>query len=199
MMIFVEVVVFGLLGYLSGSLSFALWVTRLLKGVDVRDEGSRHATATNTMRAAGWGAFLSVLILDICKGYVPTRIAMNYSSTAWIVGITAMFVVIGHCWPIFAGFKGGMGLAAAGGAILALSPTAFLVGLGVLIALTLLLHHSARAAVLLGVSLPLIFGGIGWRGELIWVASGVGIVIAVRFLSDWNRQYKELWLDRDKN
>ncbi len=195
--ILLEAFGFGILGYLCGSLSFAVWVTRLAKGVDVRQAGSGHATATNTMRTAGWGAFLVVLILDISKGFIPTWIAVNLSSTDWMVGLTAMFVVAGHCWPIFAGFKGGMGLAAAGGTILSLSPLAFLIGLGVLIVLTLLLKHSARAAVFLGMSLPLIYLGLGWRGDLIWGAFGVGSVITVRFLSDWNRQYRELWLDRE--
>lgn len=194
---FLEIIGFGLLGYLFGSLSFALWITRLVKGVDVREGGSGHATATNTMRTAGWGAFVVVLILDIGKGYIPVWMSAYFSDSNWLVGLVAMLVVVGHCWPIFSEFKGGMGLATAGGTILAISPIAFLLGVGILIALTLILHHSARAAVVLGASLPLIFWGIGWRGELIWATLGIGIVISIRFFSDWNRQYRELWLDRE--
>lgn len=197
MQLIVEVLGFGLLGYFCGSLSFALWITRLVKGVDVRMGGSGHATATNTMRTAGWGAFIAVLILDLGKGYLPVWLAHNYSSVNWVVGVTAMLVVLGHCLPIFAGFKGGMGLAAAGGALLAVSPLAFVVGLGILIGLTLILHHSARAAVITGAALPVVYWGLGWGGSLVWTAIGVGIVISLRFITDWNRQYRELWLDRE--
>lgn len=58
----------GLIGYLLGSLTFALWITRWFKGVDVRDAGSHHATTTNTIRQAGWVAGFMVFILDIGKG-----------------------------------------------------------------------------------------------------------------------------------
>jgi len=188
---------FGLLGYLSGSLPFALWITRLLKGVDVRAGGSGHATATNTIRTAGWTAGVIVLLLDITKGYLPTWLALNNAGYPWMVGLTAALVVTGHCWTVFAGFRGGMGLATAGGAILAISPLAFLISLGVLIALALFLHHSARAAVITGCMLPFVYLLFGFRGTLIWVGVGVGFVIAVRFLMDWNRVYRELWLDRE--
>jgi len=149
------------------------------------------------MRTAGWGAFVAVLILDLGKGFLPVWLARELASAEWIAGLTAMGAVVGHCWPIFAGFKGGMGLAAAGGSLLAASPLGFTVGLWVLIGFTLILHHSARAAVITGLLLPLIYVGLGWRGSLIWVALGVGLVISMRFSSDWNRQYRELWLDRE--
>jgi len=197
MLIAIEAGGFGIIGYLCGSLAFALWITWLVKGVDVRQAGSGHATATNTMRTAGWGAFVAVLILDLGKGFLPVWLARELASAEWIAGLTAMGAVVGHCWPIFAGFKGGMGLAAAGGSLLAASPLGFTVGLGVLIGFTLILHHSARAAVITGLLLPLIYVGLGWRGSLIWVALGVGLVISMRFSSDWNRQYRELWLDRE--
>ena len=69
--------VFPLLGYLSGSLPFAIWITRLAKNVDVRDAGSGHATTTNTIRQAGFGWGALVLILDITKGFLPTYLALQ--------------------------------------------------------------------------------------------------------------------------
>jgi len=186
-------------GYICGSLSFALWITRALKDVDVRDYGSGHATATNTIRTAGWVAGIIVLILDIGKGYLPTWLALRDENLPWIVALTAGMAVAGHCWTLFAGFRGGMGLATAGGAILAISPLAFLISLGVLIALTLILHHSARAAVITGLSLPIVLYLFELRGIGIWVALSVGLVISFRFMIDWNREYRELWLDRDNS
>ena len=66
---------FPILGYISGSLPFSIWITRYVKNVDVRDAGSGHATTTNTVRQAGFGWGVLVLILDITKGFLPTYIA----------------------------------------------------------------------------------------------------------------------------
>ena len=188
--------VFALLGYLSGSLPFAVWVTRLRKGTDVREAGSRHATATNTMRQAGWAAGILVLLLDIAKGFLPVYLARHFDASPWALAATAALAVVGHCWPLFAGFRGGMGLATTGGAILALSPLGFLIGVAVLILLVLIIHHSARGSVATGLLLPWVLWVFGLRGEVFWVALAAGGVVAVRFLIDWNRQYRELWLDR---
>ena len=189
---------FILLGYLSGSLTPSIWITRLVKGVDVRDSGSGHATTTNTIRQAGFGWGALVLIIDIAKGFLPAWLALRFAPAIWIVPLTAAAAVVGHCWPLFARFRGGMGLACAGGSLLAATPFAFLAALGILITLTLTIRHSARASVFTGIALSPIFWLLGLRGIEFWIAIGVGIVIAFRFLIDWNRQYQELWLDREQ-
>lgn len=186
------------IGYFSGSLSFALWVTRITKGFDLRSSGSQHATTTNTIRQAGWGLGLVVFILDVGKGFVPTFLAVNYGPLPWAVPLTAAMTVVGHCWPIFAGFRGGMGLAAAGGSILVVYPWGLLIGLGIVILLALTLKHAARAGLFTGLLLAPVFWLFGRGGEVIWLATLVGMVLAVRFYSDWNREYNELWLDREK-
>ena len=189
---------FILLGYLSGSMTPSIWVTKLVKGVDVRDAGSGHATTTNTIRQAGFGWGALVLIADIAKGFVPTWLALQFAPAVWIVPLTSAAAVAGHCWPIFAGFRGGMGLACAGGSFLATTPWAFLAALGVLITLTLTIRHGARASVFTGILMAPAFWILGLRGIEFWIAIGVGAVVAFRFLIDWNRQYRELWLDREK-
>ncbi len=189
---------YGLFGYLLGSLSFAIFITRLVKGVDVRSAGSGHATTTNTIRQAGFIPGAVVFVLDVAKGYLPTWLAIHYSPAVWIAPITAAFVVVGHCWPVFADFKGGMGLAPANGAMMAAYPFALFICYALLIALTLIIRHSARASVLAGILFAPVLWLIGLRGDLIWIAASVGVVIAFRFLIDWNRQYRELWLDREK-
>lgn len=189
---------FALLGYLSGSLPFSIWITHLFKGIDVRDSGSGHATTTNTIRQAGFGPGAAVLILDLAKGFIPAYFALKYSPAIWIVPATAAFVIIGHCWPVFAQFRGGMGLASAGGCLLAVSPLAFLIAVAILILLTLTIHHSARASVFTGIAIAPALWLMNQRGIEFWVAVAVGLVIAYRFLIDWNRQYRELWLDRKR-
>jgi len=187
---------FFLFGYLSGSLPFSIWITRLLKGVDVRDSGSGHATTTNTIRQAGFGAGALVFLLDVSKGFIPAWLAWHFAPSSWITPITVAFVVIGHCWPVFAQFRGGMGLACAGGGLLMVSPLAFLIVAAVLIALVLALRHPARASVLVGILAAPALWLFGLRGIEFWIALAAGIVIACRFLIDWNRRYHELWLDR---
>ena len=193
---------FALLGYLSGSLPFAIWVTRLVKGVDVRDFGSGHATATNTIRQAGFLPGALVFVLDVSKGFAPTWLALHYTQhfalAAWIVPLTAALTVVGHCWPLFAGFRGGMGLAPANGGMMAAFPFAILICYALLGLLTLILRHSARASVVAGILFAPLLWLVGLRGPLLGIAAAVGLVIAFRFLVDWNRKYRELWLDREK-
>jgi len=198
MNILLTTLVFLLLGYLSGSLTPSIWITRLVKGVDVRDAGSGHATTTNTIRQAGFGWGALVLSIDIAKGFLPTWLALQFAPALWIVPLTAGAAVVGHCWPLFAGFRGGMGLACAGGGLLAAETLAMLIGLGILIALVLTIKHGARASVFTGVLMAPAFWLLGMRGIELWIAVAVGLVIAVRFLIDWNRKYRELWLDREQ-
>ncbi|NIV14881.1 MAG: acyl-phosphate glycerol 3-phosphate acyltransferase [Aliifodinibius sp.] len=186
-----------LLGYFSGSIPFSILITRLVKKVDVRDAGSGHATTTNTIRQAGWLAGALVLVFDMAKGYLPTLLALNYAPFDWVPPVVAGLAVVGHCWPIFAGFRGGMGLATAGASVLAVDVIYGLVGLGLLIILTLVIRHSARAAFWVGVLLAPMYYLLGERGMLIWVSAAIGLVVAIRFTSDWNRRYRELWLDRE--
>ena len=189
---------FPLLGYLSGSLPFSVWVTRLAKGVDVRDAGSGHATTTNTIRQAGFGWGALVAILDVAKGFIPTFLAVNYSNETWVVVLTAALAVVGHCWPLFGQFRGGMGIAPFGGALLVTNWISAFVGLGLLLALLFTLRHGARASVLTGILIAPLFWLLNFRGVEMWIALVCGLVMAFRFLIDWNRKYRELWLDREK-
>src|SRR5512140_1211116 len=138
---------FGVLGYLIGSIPSAVWVTRLVTGVDVRQAGSGHATTTNTYRQAGILPAAVVFILDLTKGFVPTWLALRYAPADWIAALAAACAVVGHCWPLYAGFKGGMGLATANGSMSAAFIFAPVIGYALVGLLTLLIRHSARASV----------------------------------------------------
>jgi glycerol-3-phosphate acyltransferase PlsY len=192
---------FPLFGYLSGSLPFSVWVTRLAKGVDVRAGGSGHATTTNTIRQAGFGWGALVAILDVAKGFLPTYLALAVGRDAvpaYIVPLTAALAVAGHCWPLFAQFRGGMGIAPFTGALLVVNWFAVVIGAGLLLSLLLILRHGARASVLTGILIAPLFWLFNMRGLEFWIAIACGLVMAYRFLIDWNRKYRELWLDREK-
>ena len=118
-----------LLAYLFGSIPTAVWLGQGLYGIDVREYGSGNAGATNTFRVLGKRAGIIVMVVDILKGFTATNLAafIGYSvtgpqsSTQFVnyqlaLGITA---VMGHLFPIFAGFRGGKGIATLFGMILA--------------------------------------------------------------------------------
>jgi glycerol-3-phosphate acyltransferase PlsY len=193
-----EILGFSLLGYLLGSLPFAYWVTAWVSDVDVRQVGSGHATSTNTIRQAGWAAGLLVFVLDVSKGFLATFLAAHFGHWVWLAPLAGALAVAGHCWPLLAGFQGGMGLATSAGAFLELSPLGFLIGFGMLIALVLVLRHAARAGLLTGVLFGPLLWLLGLRGPVIWLALLAGAVVALRFAVDWRRRYRELWLDRGK-
>lgn len=186
---------FLLLGYLSGSLPFSVWVTKAAIGKDVRDGGSGHATTTNTVRQAGYAAGAIVLILDMLKGFVPVFLAMKYAPFGWVPPLVVGLAVVGHCWPVLAGFRGGMGLAVAGAGLLAVQWSYALIGLGLLLVFNVVIKHSARAALFTGILISPLMLLVGASKTLVWASLAAGCVIAIRFLSEWNRQYKEKWLD----
>lgn len=192
-------VLYWLWGYIFGSLPFALWVTRLAKDIDIRDGGSGHVTTTNTIRQAGWLPGIIVLLLDITKGFLPVFFAVRAGLPAWSLAVTAGLVVIGHCYPLFAEFRGGMGLAATGGTLLAVSIPAFFLVLGLLVFLLLTMQHAARASLFAGLFAPFFLYIMHLRGVELWVMAATGLVIAARFTIDWDRQYRELWLDREES
>jgi glycerol-3-phosphate acyltransferase PlsY len=182
--------------YVIGSIPFSIIVTRLLKGTDLRTHGSGHAGATNTMRVAGWFPGIMVMILDIGKGALVAWFATRYGAGPIIAWIATALVVVGHCWPVFAGFRGGMGMATAGGALLVFWPLGFVLGIGLAAAMQLIVRHSARGNVgmaLLLTPLWLLFGASSLQAGAALAAS---LIIGVRATSDWNRVYHELWFDR---
>jgi len=189
---------FPLLGYLAGSIPFSLLISGLFMDQDLRESGSGHATSTNTIRQVGWLPGALVLLLDISKGYLITLWAVRSGMPLWIIVPTAALTVVGHCWPVFAGFRGGMGLSAAGGAFLAVDPIAGWITLAVLIALVLLYGHAARGSAMAGLVIPAVLWLLGFRGDLLWTTLIVGWILALRFYwEDWHREYGELWLDRE--
>jgi glycerol-3-phosphate acyltransferase PlsY len=188
---------FPLLAYLAGSLPFSLWISRLVAGIDIRDGGSGHASTTNTIRQVGWLPGVIVLILDIGKGFLPAYVAVLQGYSQPVIILSATLSVIGHCWPIFAQFRGGMGLATAFGGFLAIDITGGLITLAVLICMILLYGHRARGSAAAGISIAPVLWLLGYRETIFWAALIMGWILAARFYQqDWHREYKESWLDR---
>ena len=119
-------------GYVCGSLPWGLWFGRWFRGVDVRTLGSRNLGATNVYRTLGPALGVAVLALDIAKGALPTWLVPGWTLTAgfpggmeWCRLAVGLAAVLGHVFTMFAGWKGGKGVATTVGVLLALSPSAF--------------------------------------------------------------------------
>ena len=121
-------VLVGLVGYLLGSINFAIIICKRIAGIDIRDKGSKNAGSTNVLRTVGKKAAAMTLICDILKGVVAVLIAML---AAWIWDdsdpetlkyLAALMAIIGHTFPIYYGFRGGKGVATSLGAMLVVHP-----------------------------------------------------------------------------
>jgi len=192
-----KALVAGAIAYGLGSIPFAVLITRWKAGIDVRSVGSGHAGATNTMRAAGWGAGVLVAALDLAKGYFAVRLAQQLGGSEYTLAVAAGMVVIGHCWPLCAGFRGGMGMASGAGALLTIWPLGFVLAVGLAVLLQLVIRHSARANFFTGLLLVPLWALFGAPCLLLVITGVVGAIISYRAFSDWQRVYKELWLDRE--
>jgi len=124
------------IGYVCGSLPFGLWIGRLFHGVDVRTLGSGNLGATNVYRTLGPPAGIATLLLDMAKGALPvfliprTALAASFpGGGAWCAIAAGMAALLGHAWSFLADFRGGKGVATAGGVMLALAPLATLIAL----------------------------------------------------------------------
>lgn len=117
----------GALGYVLGSLPFGLIVGFLWLRRDIRDYGSGKTGTTNVLRTAGRIPAVLVLVADVAKGVVPGLVGRFVFDDDGVAAAGAGAAVVGHVWPVFAGFRGGRGVATTFGGILGLSPLLSLV------------------------------------------------------------------------
>jgi glycerol-3-phosphate acyltransferase PlsY len=127
------IVLSSVIGYGIGSIQWGIIVGRLTRGVDIRDYGSGATGTTNVIRTSGAKAGAAVMLLDIAKGVAPVYIGIGLGhlfgldekdDRAWAAAAGAFAAVVGHCWPVFYGFRGGKAVASGFGAALAMNPLA---------------------------------------------------------------------------
>jgi glycerol-3-phosphate acyltransferase PlsY len=117
------------LSYLLGATPWGLVLVRVFKGVDVRQVGSGNIGATNAMRAGGRGLGLAVFVLDFAKGWVAVEwISKLAPDSVWVPVACGAAAVLGHCFPVWLGFKGGKGVSTLCGVVVASDWRVFLCG-----------------------------------------------------------------------
>ncbi|MXV15837.1 glycerol-3-phosphate 1-O-acyltransferase PlsY [Hufsiella ginkgonis] len=154
-----------LTAYLFGSIPTAVWIGQAFYGIDVREYGSGNAGATNTFRVLGKKAGISVMLIDIFKGYTATNLAyfigisitgphdsVQFVNFKLALGIIA---VMGHLFPIFAGFRGGKGIATLFGMILAIHIEAALLCVMVFLVFFIIFKYVSLGSIMAGFTFPL--------------------------------------------
>jgi acyl phosphate:glycerol-3-phosphate acyltransferase len=169
-------------GYLVGSMPFGYWLVRLLRGEDVRSQGSGNIGATNVWRVYGKAFGIPIVVLDVAKGFAPALVGLlvGGETIAVLAGAAAM---LGHWRPLFLGLqKGGKTVATAGGVSLALVPLAALVCVGVWLATFLLTRYSSVASLVTALALPVTAVVLGepWQTVTFAVLACVAVFVLHR-------------------
>ncbi|MGE3855991.1 MAG: glycerol-3-phosphate 1-O-acyltransferase PlsY [Dehalococcoidia bacterium] len=134
-------------GYLFGGIPFGLIVGRLAGVGDVRQRGSGKTGFTNSLRTMGWKWALIVVVGDITKGAAAVLIGRMVLQDPWAAALAGVAAVLGHIFPVYAGFRGGRGVATAFGAFLAVSPGAALVVVAFSIAILAIFRYASLMSV----------------------------------------------------
>ncbi len=154
----------ALIGYLLGSICFAIPVSRLFIKQDIRTIGSKNAGMTNVLRCVGAPAAILTLLGDLGKAVVSVIAANQLFSyftgeKVFFAGyIGGVFAVIGHLFPVWFKFKGGKGVMAATGMMLAINPTICLLALAVFLLVFAFTHIISISSISAAIALPIING-----------------------------------------
>jgi glycerol-3-phosphate acyltransferase PlsY len=172
--------------YLIGSVPTSVWLGKYYHGIDIREHGSGNAGATNTFRIFGKKLGITVLIIDILKGWIAVKLFyVLYESGQSVdelfnlkirLGICAL---LGHVFPIYVGFKGGKGVATLLGIILALNHEAALMSIGVFLIVFLITRYVSLSSILAGLFFPVVVMVISKTSQPAMVVFALMISVAV--------------------
>jgi len=156
------------LSYLVGSIPTSILAARWLRGIDIRQHGSGNAGATNVFRVLGKGPGAAVMLIDLLKGIFAVgviarlRIAggeppefMYPNGDGWLMVAAGAAAVLGHIYTVYAGFKGGKGVATGAGVVAALAPVPVLIGAGLFVIIVWTTRYVSLASMAAAASLPL--------------------------------------------
>jgi acyl phosphate:glycerol-3-phosphate acyltransferase len=149
--------------YLLGSIPTAVWVSKTFFGIDIREHGSKNMGASNTFRVLGTGWGIFVLLIDMGKAVAAVQLANYVNEYDWLGTekifwqlILGLIAVAGHIFPVFAGFRGGKGVACLFGVVLAIQPWTALLCVGVFLIVVVITKYislgSLTAVVVFAVS-----------------------------------------------
>jgi glycerol-3-phosphate acyltransferase PlsY len=181
-------VIVVLLSYIVGSIPTSVMLSKWRHGFDIRSKGSGNAGGTNVFRVLGWKSGVFVVIMDALKGVIATTVVARlfwdptlpfYNHTPFddftiIQMICGGAAVIGHVWTVFAGFKGGKGIATGAGMLIGIAPTEFAVSVAVFLIFLFAFRYVSLGSIMAAASFPL------------------SLIIRYNILSDEIHSYKTL-------
>lgn len=157
-----------ILSYLIGSIPTSIIVSKAVKGIDIREHGSGNAGGTNVMRVLGWKHGLLVILLDVFKGVlavvvvarlhygnIPFQNITPFDDFTFIQIIAGISAVVGHIWTVFAGFKGGKGIATALGMLLMIITVDMLIAVGVFVIVVTISRYVSLGSLMGTITAPL--------------------------------------------
>lgn len=192
-------IVFILLAYLIGSIPTAVWVSKSIFGIDIRDYGSGNAGATNTFRILGskWGSL--VMLVDVTKGiiatslyiFIPFYLTHELARTNFMIAL-GMVAVLGHVFPVWANFRGGKGVATLLGMTLAIQPIVALICLVVFLISLLSTRFVSLSSILAAVAFMLLILFIFNEKETLYriFALIVAMMVVITHHKNISRMYK---------
>jgi acyl phosphate:glycerol-3-phosphate acyltransferase len=184
----INMVIVVLLSYIAGSIPTSIMLSKWRHGFDIRTKGSGNAGGTNVFRVLGWKSGVFVIVMDAMKGVLATTVIARlfwdptlpfYNHTPFddftiIQMICGGAAVIGHVWTVFAGFKGGKGIATGAGMLIGIAPTEFAVSIGVFLVVLFSFRYVSLGSILAAAAFPL------------------SLIIRYNILSDEIHSYKTL-------
>lgn len=184
----INMVIVVLLSYIVGSIPTSIILSKWRHGFDIRSKGSGNAGGTNVFRVLGWKSGMFVIIVDALKGVIATTVIARlfwnptlpfYNHTPFddftiIQMICGGAAVIGHVWTMFAGFKGGKGIATGAGMLIGIAPTEFAVSAAVFLIFLIAFRYVSLGSIMAAAAFPL------------------SLIIRYNILSDEIHSYKTL-------
>ena len=191
------------LAYLAGSIPSAVWAGKLFHGIDVREHGSGNAGATNTVRVLGWKTGIPVLLFDLFKGWLAAMLprvldaAPESSETLMVLQIACgLAAIIGHVFPLFAGFRGGKGVATTFGVLLALHPLLTLTCAGIFLIVLLASGYVSLGSMIAVAMFPILLVTL-FKSPSVWLTV-FSVIVAAAVIITHTKNIKRLLRGEEK-
>lgn len=203
--------IIAVLSYLIGSIPTSIIVAKAMRGIDIRQHGSGNAGGTNAIRVLGWKAGVLVILIDIAKGLLATMVIARlmqgpipfenrtpFDDFTLVQIIAGCAAILGHVWTVFAGFRGGKGIATAGGMLLGVAPVEVAVSFGVFLLVFLLTQYVSLGSLSAAVTFPLsmflrenvFMVNVDGYNTLIFFSVGVSLLVIYTHRSNIGRLLK---------
>jgi glycerol-3-phosphate acyltransferase PlsY len=203
MMVISLTVIAVVLAYLAGSVPSAVWAGKIFHGIDVREHGSGNAGATNTVRVLGWKTGIPVLMFDLFKGWLAAMLprfldaAPEGSETLMVLQIVCgLAAILGHVFPVFAGFRGGKGVATTFGVLLTLHPLLTLTCAGIFLLVLLISGYVSLSSMIAVAMFPILLLAL-FRTPSVWLTA-FSVFVAVAVIITHTKNIKRLLKGEEK-